>query len=379
MTNFTLVQFDTNIVSPIGNDVVSEYYEAIYKQEYFNKPSQFWELPLWAGELSYSLDKYNHDFKVLNQPCELSSSYIFGSVMDTNKHLFLELVKLNPNSTFVLGGYIESGFFFDYDNVVWSGSIKESMNYLNIPYQKGVSWKLFKGIDCIPRLTLSNGCVHKCKFCTVPNAVVQVYKSEVDKQIEALKPLKFNLIYLNDKTFGQSSNYRLLKELYPEIKKFNPDFKGFIVQTTASAAVRINWTDLHIYAAEIGVESYNDAILKGLNKPANCDMIDKAEQVLKANGIKYIVNIVVGFVGETIKTYKRTIDYIKRADLLHVNLYNLAVYDNTKLGDEIDHNNEADTNELISEKSYNTSKQNRLNNTVMKYIAKHLLTRLKTS
>ena len=34
-----------------------------------------------------------------------------------------------------------------------------------------------------------------------------------------INPLKFRLIYLNDKTFGQSENYTMLKTVYNIVKK----------------------------------------------------------------------------------------------------------------------------------------------------------------
>lgn len=370
---YRLVQFHTDTMSPSGNDLVSQYYQSIYEHPYYHKPSFAWELPLWAAELSFSLDKIKHDFKVLNEPVKLTADYVFGSVMNVNKKMFLELAMLNPNTTFMLGGYIESGFFFDCDNVVYVASIKESMKYLGLRYNKGVSWELFRGEQCIPRITMSEGCAHKCKFCTIPNAITQRYTWDIVTQAQALKPLRFNLVYLDDKTFGQSSNYRFLRDLYPIIKEFNPEFVGFVVQTTASAAVRINWQNLHVYAAEIGVESYNDDILKGLNKPTDTKTIDRAESVLKDLGIKYIPNIVIGFVDETIETYKITIKHLRQTDFLHVNLYNLAIYDDAELSRGVDSSSDGDSNELVSEKSYNTYYQNRLNNTVIKSIAKLLL------
>lgn len=378
-SKWRLVQFHTDLISQKDNSYLSKYYESIWEQEYYHKPDAFWELPKWVAEVSYCLKKAgkSHDMQVFRSdtPIELNADNVFGSVLDSNKHLFRRLIESNPNVTFLLGGYINPAEL-EYDNVFWFESVEKCMNYIRIPYERGVDWSLFAGEKCIPRITLSYGCKHKCKFCTIPDEVIPVSHNEIYKQVLALRPLKFNLVYIDDKTFGQCKNYNQLRTIYYSIRSFNPDFVGFVVQTTSGMVRGINWGDLHVYAAEIGVETYNDSILKELRKPSSVTMVNEAERLLKDFGIKYIPNIVVGFQQETKETYSNTFCYLASANILYANLNNLAIYNNTDLADEIDFG-VGDQNEGKSYKSYNTDEKNKIDAYAIESMAQMLLVKNK--
>jgi histone acetyltransferase (RNA polymerase elongator complex component) len=94
------------------------------------------------------------------------------------------------------------------------------------------------------------------------------------------------LIYLDDKTFGQAKNYTDLVEINRKIRKFNPDFQGFIIQTTAPQLLKM--TDQFIQESgiqyiELGVESYNDDILSKVKKPHRTKQLDKAVIKIRKN------------------------------------------------------------------------------------------------
>ena len=135
--------------------------------------------------------------------------------------------------------------------------------------------------------------MYKCAFCSIPKKVIPVKKEWVDSQIESIKDLDATLVYLDDKTFGQAENYTLLPELYERIKEYNPDFKGFIIQTTAlDFANKKRFSpeylkNSHIQFVELGVETYNDDILTKLNKKhSHKKFVDAAMQNARDNNIK---------------------------------------------------------------------------------------------
>jgi radical SAM superfamily enzyme YgiQ (UPF0313 family) len=166
------------------------------------------------------------------------------------------------------------------------------------------------------------------------------------------------LIYINDKTFGQAKNYNFLKYAYNVIKKYNADFKGFIVQTTASQALKPGFIAelkaLNVVIVELGLESFNNEILKGLRKPHNPQQVQKAVNLLNEAGLKVILNIIIGLIGENKLTYDNTLNYIKEniTKIYSLNIYNLAIYKETELGLEIGSKNANDLNELKTEKSF---------------------------
>src|SRR5690606_27278790 len=121
------------------------------------------------------------------------------------------------------------------------------------------------------------------------------------QQVEAIRDLDANLVYLDDKTFGQASNYEMLPAIRAAILKYNPDFEGFIIQTTSlDFASDQKFSDEFIEAAgikyvELGVESYNDETLTKLNKKhSHAKYTDAAMEKARRTGVKIIPNLIVG-------------------------------------------------------------------------------------
>ena len=154
-------------------------------------------------------------------------------------------------------------------------------------------------------------------------------------------------------------------------------FKGFIVQTTATTIPKIDWDKLPVYAIEMGVESYNDEILKEMRKPASVRTIDNAVRVILDAGIKYIPNIIIGLPSETRHTYLSTLNHLLGSDILHANVYSLAVYDDAELSGEIDKKSEHDGDETTQFKSYNTELKNKIDKAAYELIIECLIKKLK--
>ena len=227
-------------------------------------------------------------------------------------------------------------------------------------YKNGTDYRHFEGSDVIPRLTMSDGCLHKCAFCVVPKNLTTQSDAVVDQQADSMSKLGAKLVYLNDKTFGQASNYQHLSDVYDRMKTANPDFKGFIVQTTAAQMSKIpaDWLQKSgIKYVELGIESYNDPILKEMHKPANQRLIDQATDKLRQNKIALIPNILIGLPGETAETYNNTLEFLKRNKdtISHANIYNLAVYPDAELGKKLTTASPDDFNENVLEKSFHTN------------------------
>ena len=211
----------------------------------------------------------------------------------------------------------------------------------------------------IPRLTMSQGCKYKCAFCDVPKDLVESSPTSIDQQAEAIGKLGTKLAYLNDKTFSQAGNYQYLSEVYDKIKAINPDFKGFVVQTTAVDFMKIpsEWLKKSgIKYVELGIESYNDFILKKLHKPHNEGIIDRAIQKLRGAKINLVPNIIIGIPEETAETYAKTLTFLKaNLDVIsHGNIYSLALYEGTELDAKLGAKEAADRDENVTAKSFHT-------------------------
>lgn len=375
---FCFLQVSDNLLNPDDpKNPADVYFKAIWNHldgEGYYKPEHFWEIPTWVAELSYCLNDQNNEFELWhitgNPPAILPKADIyFASVMDCNKKILQTVVKNNPNKTFYLGGYIGFDEYLKLfpkqgiNNVRWYTSIKAFCGCLGTPYKYGTDYSLFKGMKCIPRLTLSNGCTNHCRFCTVPNKIIETDGRDISQQIESMRNLDFELIYINDKTFGQASNYWHLKYIYNSIAAWNPKFRGFTVQTTCQQIRKfwgkgINLKDLHIVNVEIGVESFNNEILQKYNKPQNTSSISIAIDMLEEWNVNIIPNIIIGLPGETEDTYWHTYHWVhkNRNKFLMLNVTNFVPYVGSNISDIVETQPE-DLNQTICKRTYHTEEE----------------------
>ena len=366
-----LNQISTNLISPKTNSVADSYYEEIWnvhKKDGYVKPEHFWEIPLWITRVSAILKKNNDNHRlniITDENIILKGMLQMFSVLEVNKYIIKKIIKNNPTKTFYLGGYINGKEFFkDCDNTFYYESLEELSFQLGYEWSDDFNYELFENYETIPRLQLSTECKYNCKFCTIENKVKENNLDTIIKQAEQFKNLKFKLIYIDDKTFGQANNYYLLDDLYIIIKRYNPEFKGFIVQSTANDINKMHskLEKLHIFAVEIGVESFNDNILRLYRKPAKERSIITATGVLNYLNIKFIPNIIIGFPEETKSTYTHTLKFLEnfKHSTYFSNMYNLAVYKESDLSNTIKINDSSDSNESIVCKSYNSEEKNKL-------------------
>lgn len=375
MNTFLFCQLSNKLLNKSNKkSLLDNYYNSVYKlkrKDGYCKNEDFFELPLWIAEIDKNLNGFKKSLFIMknlkNAIKKLNNSeadYFLFSVLDINKKYILELIKnYKGKGRFLLGGYINFTAFKKFHNVIILNSVKDLCEYLKIKYTYGLKYNLFKNYHTIPRLTLSEGCRNFCKFCMIKKKIKEKSSIQIIKQAKSFKPLKFELVYLNDKTFGQAGNYIYLKKVYKIIKRYNRNFKGFIIQTTTSQLLNKtfinNLKHLKIYACEIGIESYNNKLLRTLRKPQNTQTINKAIKTLKKLNIKIIGNFIIGIMGENKKTYDKTLNFIEHnlKNFFLLNIYNLAVYLNTELSKKIKAKNDSDLNENVLNKSFYTTKQ----------------------
>lgn len=361
-------QISNNLInSPNDKSPSSQYYNSIYelhKEDGYVRPEHFWEIPLWIAELSYIIE--NKELHIV-EDIQASINYINNSdvdmvlfsVLDVNKDIVNSIVQ-NIIKRVYYGGYTKMSS----NKAHYFASVKDFCSYFGFAYKKGTDYSLFKGYSTIPRLQLSTGCFHICKFCTVPKKVIENDYTDILQSVWSLKDLNFKLVYIDDKTFGQTPNHIYLDSLGTYIKSWNPEFKGFIIQTSAFTFIKkLSLEKLkccHIFAVELGVESYNNKILQSLAKPANESAISSVVGQLHNTGIKFIANLIIGLPGENKETYEHTLNFVERVKPYALNVYNLALYEDSILTKELGIvDNEK--NENVVERSYNSKEQNQLN------------------
>lgn len=311
------------------------YYDEFYKRNkklgYIRSEYTF-EIPKWIAEVDFCLgrDKFETSLlwcehsveEIINCVKIHNPDYVLFSLMDCNAEYILDAINRCKNTKFIVGTYNDN--FVErlnvQDSVTVAGTVEETIKFLGAEYSYGTDYKLFKNYSTVPRLTMSQGCTNNCKFCTISNKVTPIEERYILQQVDSFKGLNFELVYIDDKTFGQCTNYILLGTIYNEIRSYNPKFKGFIIQTTFYELYKKydEFVKLHVSVAELGLESYNDPILKKYNKPASELNISECLAKCRArNKIKLIANVIVGFPEETEESYNRTQEFLdKNKDIL---------------------------------------------------------------
>jgi hypothetical protein len=366
-----LVQVSSRLHHEEATGLGEKYFDKLYStRSGYKRGYDFWEIPTWIANAAKTFPKSDvyvvrniEEAKLFFKAAEYDN--VMFSVMDSNKDLVKRTLE-GYDGNVMMGGYVEPGYFKDLSNVKFHGDIESAAKSVGVNYKVGVDYSHFKDTEVIPRQCYSEGCKHSCSFCTVPKKVVAASIKEIDQQVDALKDLDFKLVYLNDKTFGQSPKYDYITSVYDKIKAKNPEFEGFIVQTTAGRLLKFSDEFLQksgIRYVELGVETYNDKFLRRIKKPASEKVIDAAVEKLRKNKINFVPNIMVGLAGatkegkiwsETPATYKRTLDFLeKNKDIIsHVNVYNTTLYEGTELAEQLGIKLPTDQDENIIKKSW---------------------------
>ncbi len=345
-------------------------YDKVYdNREGYERPADFWEIPMWMGEAAHTFEDAdifiirNVD-KAIDELNKAGYPTIMFSVLDVNKAMIKKIASKYKGKV-VVGGYVDPKYFAGLNNVTFYESVKQAAQALGVKYKPGVSYVHFKETETVPRLCMSKGCKHKCAFCVVPKTILTSTKAHIASQLKAFKDLKFKLIYIDDKTFGQADNYTDLVEVNRQIKKFNPEFEGFIIQTTAPSLLKMSdqfVQDSGIQYIELGVESYNDNILSKVKKPHRTKQLDDAVIMIRRNGKAFIPNVMVGLTGEgwteTRDSYENTVQFLeKNKDIIsHVNIYNLALYEGTELHEQLKDKADTEMDENVVTRAYHEEK-----------------------
>ena len=351
--NILFVQCSNSMFKRHGS--CDKYWDVFYRRwehigYYMGK--HVFEIPKWVAEIAYFLQDDNkelfyceHDvYEVMNKIIGGNYDYVMMSLMNANQYIIERIVSRCYNQKFLIGGYNDefmANLADEYDNVEITNTTMDVAKTLGVEYRFGTDYSLFNGERVIPRLTMSYGCLNNCKFCIVPHGnITPVDRNVIEQQVKSFEPIDYRLIYIDDKTYGQCTNYSFTKEMALFTGK--TDFNGFIVQTTTGMLYNKakDFKDAGVCVAEIGLETFNDNILKAYRKPSSEAMTVKAVEACNACGIHLIANVIIGLSEETEETYRKTYDYVmplmEQGKLIGINPAIYTDYDNDENLGEID-------------------------------------------
>ena len=357
------VQFSHKLVSP--DNPAMDYlrrmwnrtpgFPSMYATEHFG------EIPTWIpviwGKLNVERELlivdepdfegyYNYVTHLFNaQRLRGQKLYLLFSVMDVTQELTEEFIERMPSGVNVIAsGYIDPTQFksLEYGNVHWVDRVEQLKSFFPDHYLPNASpdYSAFQDLrdtTTVPRLSLSEGCLFECEFCTIPRRVTPRSWQEVNSQVFSLvfSPLYFEKIYIDDKTFGQAENWVWLAQIRDIIRSVRPEFNGFIVQTTATYANKYweTWYNNYaVQAIEVGVEVPDDNFLRDMKKPHRMRHVDALVQSLRVARHarpRFIPNLIFGFPNQN---YNTTYSWVRvNQDVIDFfNPYILSLYQDQK-------------------------------------------------
>jgi hypothetical protein len=338
------VQFSDRLLTP--HSPMRDYYQRSYaRMPGYYLPPHFMEIPFWIPTAAAMLrsvrgEQYVHIVEDLDATARMMSRadpadvFLF-SVMDASLRQTLELAR--SGATMVCGGYTDPRDFDSFPNVRYLGSIDELSGVLPDVLPTGSrDYSLFRGLPCIPRLSFSSGCSYRCAFCTVPAKLVMAPEPVIERDIAALEPLDFRLVFLDDKSFGEAPNWPMVTKAGPRLAQLRRDFLGFIVQMPPSLACRSDFlascAAAGVRYVEFGIEVVNDALLRWMHKPFRVRHLEEACRIARSLGLYVIPNMIIGIPGDDYRATQRWLE--ENVDIVPVvNVNWLSVHYGNERGD----------------------------------------------
>ncbi|WP_229402282.1 B12-binding domain-containing radical SAM protein [Micromonospora okii] len=341
--------------------------------EYFIPSDGLWEMPLWVAHLTALLDTAGIDstFQDLSRiPADVTActealmsatapgDLVLASPLAQNLRLALDVAKhleaegrrvvlggnmapLAPEGAvhLVHRGQLDTAFVRRLAALHGAGGGTSERPSVRGLSKDRITWAPdyrhldgYGGKVPLLRLNASHGCLYECAFCgdAWSKSLTLVDKgalaAEVDQFAERFPETR--LIYIGDKTFGQS---REAVQNLIDVFRDRPGYR-FIAQTHVMQVkewVIDSMRELGVIAVELGFESADSQMLKRLAKLSRgLDHYTGRIRELSDAGLKVVLNLMGGLDEETEESHRQTLDWLDEnsSRLWLFNLYNFVPY-----------------------------------------------------
>ena len=180
---------------------------------------------------------------------------------------------------------------------------------------------------CLVRSQIS--CPFACSFCSYPTSQGAVLKAPLDAveaEFNALKARGVEYLLFVDDTFNVPPHR--FREVLQLLKKYDFNWYAFIRCQYLDRQQVIDMRESGCRGAYLGIESGSDDILKAMNKRVTREQYLRGVDLLSTEGITTLASFIVGFPGETMETFRDTVNFIETSG---VEFYNVKIfyYDHT--------------------------------------------------
>jgi hypothetical protein len=228
------VQFSDHLLTTC--DDVRRYYAAAYAQmPGYVLPEHYFEIPFWIPVIS-GMFRDSPTTQRLHLSTDIEDTVAFiessrdttflYSALEANLAYLLAVLE-QTTAPAIVGGYVVPTTFDHLPHVSYLKGIADLLVHIDGLQPSIVpDYRLFQQEQCIPRLSLSTGCAYRCAFCTVPTRVLTTPDEALLPMAAALAPLEFELVFLDDKSFGDAPNWRRVARVRELVAEVNPHFAG---------------------------------------------------------------------------------------------------------------------------------------------------------
>ncbi|MBO4727324.1 MAG: radical SAM protein [Spirochaetaceae bacterium] len=180
---------------------------------------------------------------------------------------------------------------------------------------------------------LSRGCPYACSYCFESKGERRVRKfpmERLEKEIELFARKKVPQFFVLDPTFN-ADRERALKLLKLMAKKLPDAHYQFEVRAECmDRALAEAFTNLSC-SLQIGLQSANPQVLKNINRSFDRKTFSKKVSILNEYGLVFGFDLIYGLPGDTLPSFKDSIDYALSLYPNHLELFRLSVLPGTVL------------------------------------------------
>ena len=246
-----------------------------------------------------------------------------------------ELYKVYPGADYYLKGYVEKSLEQIFKNAVSDIVINEKPDDEDFisPYLSGIIpinenkiyWESKKG------------CIYKCDFCEWGNAthkLRRINEDRINKEIELFKKYNIQEINVLDGIFLTSNEDLITLEKLLSIKKS----KITLQMHFSTIKNELGKEFLHIcqkykdrISLEFGLQTIHKDEMEVLNRKNDIEQVKVIMKELKESSINYEISIIFGIPGQTVKSFRETIDFINENGCEKWRAFPLRLPNNSKM------------------------------------------------
>lgn len=217
-----------------------------------------------------------------------------------------------------------NGDFSSISNIAYKGDkafiVTPASPELNSLEENMIDYSIFpkEDIGGYVNVRLSKGCPYRCAFCGFPLRSRKYIYTDVEyvkKELDNIRNVgTVTHLHFTDDTFNVPKKRfkeilrMMIKEKYNF--KWNCYFRGDHMDEETVELMK----ESGCHGVFLGLESANAAVLKNMNKKAGMDYYLEGIPLFRKAGITTFASIFIGFPGETVETFRETIDFLRETE-----------------------------------------------------------------